>query len=107
MTGPADPPSLARLSNPAPPDAHPTAMPAAAPLHSAPLQSAQLQSAQLNPADLDTVYTTLCQTLTTLGEAQAPLMLARLALLALSETADAPTALRWIAAAAEGLPPAG
>lgn len=102
MTGPADPPSLARPSNPAPPAAHPTAMPAAAPLHSAPLQSAQL-----NPADLDTVYTTLCQTLTTLGEAQAPLMLARLALLALSETADAPTALRWIAAAAEGLPPAG
>ena len=97
MTGPADPPSLARPSNPAPPGAHPTAMPAAAPLH----------PAQLYPADLDTVYTTLCQTLTTLGEAQAPLMLARLALLALSETADAPTALRWIAAAAEGLPPAG
>ena len=97
MTPPADPPALAMLSSPAPPAALPTAMPAAVPL----------SPAQLNPADLDTVYTTLCQTLTTLGEAQAPLVLARLALLALSETGDAPTALRWIAAAAEGLPPAG
>lgn len=61
----------------------------------------------LSPTDLDAVYTELCQALTTLGEPQAPLMLARFALLAITELDDADTARRLIAAAADGLGPTG
>lgn len=64
-------------------------------------------TAALSPTDLDAVYTELCQTLTTLGEPQAPLMLARFALLAITELGDAATARRLMAAAAEGLGPTG
>lgn len=49
--------------------------------------------------DLDVVYTTLCKTLTTEGEAQAPLYLARLALLCMTELNDTQTALSLIEAA--------
>lgn len=39
----------------------------------------------MTDSDLDLVYTTLCKTLTNEGEAQAPLYLARLAMLCLTE----------------------
>jgi hypothetical protein len=38
----------------------------------------------MTDSDLDLVYTTLCKTLTNEGEAQAPLYLARLAMLGLT-----------------------
>ncbi|WP_144141917.1 hypothetical protein [Paraburkholderia sp. BCC1884] len=53
----------------------------------------------MNDSDLDLVYTTLCRTLTTEGEAQAPLYLARLALLCMTELGDAHRALSLIEAA--------
>lgn len=53
----------------------------------------------MNDSDLDLVYTTLCKTLTTEGEAQAPLYLARLALLCLTELGDAQRAVSLIEAA--------
>jgi hypothetical protein len=49
--------------------------------------------------DLDLVYTTLCKTLTKEGEAQAPLYLARLALLCMTELDDPQRALTLIDAA--------
>lgn len=54
----------------------------------------------MTDTELDLVYTTLCKTLTDLGEAQAPLYLARLALLALHRLGDAPTALALVQDAA-------
>lgn len=57
----------------------------------------------MTDSDLDLVYTTLCKTLTTEGEAQAPLYLARLALLFLTELDDPQRALTLIEAAK--LPP--
>lgn len=57
----------------------------------------------MNDAELDQVYTQLCRTMTTLGEAQATLYLARLALLALHRLGDAPTALALVDSAAQGL----
>lgn len=53
----------------------------------------------MNDSDLDLVYTTLCKTLTTEGEAQAPLYLARLALLCMTELGDAQRAVSLIEAA--------
>ena len=53
----------------------------------------------MTDSDLDVVYTTLCKTLTTEGEAQAPLYLARLALLCMTELNDAQRALSLIEAA--------
>ncbi|MEX3762318.1 hypothetical protein [Paraburkholderia phenoliruptrix] len=53
----------------------------------------------MTDSDLDRVYTALCQTLTTEGEAQAPLYLARLALLFITELDDAQRALSLIEAA--------
>ncbi len=57
----------------------------------------------MNAEDLDTVYTALCQAMTTVGEAQAPILLARFALLAIVEIADADRLRQLIAAAAEDL----
>lgn len=57
----------------------------------------------MNDADLDATYTQLCRTMTALGEAQAPLYLARFALLALTEIGDRATVERLIADAATGL----
>jgi hypothetical protein len=54
-------------------------------------------------ADLDASYTNLCKTMTTLGEAQVPLFLARFALLAIDRIGDAHAAEQLIAAAADGL----
>lgn len=53
---------------------------------------------------LDAVYTALCATMTTLGEPNAPLFLARFALLAIESIGDAQAVERLIAAAAEDLP---
>ena len=53
----------------------------------------------MTDSDLDLVYTTLCKTLTTEGEAQAPLYLARLALLCMTELDDTQRALSLIDAA--------
>ena len=53
----------------------------------------------MTDSDLDLVYTTLCKTLTTEGEAQTPLYLARLALLCMTELDDAQRALSLIDAA--------
>lgn len=60
--------------------------------------------AEMSAAELDAVYTGLCSTLTDLGQAQAPLFLARLAMLALSHIGDADVAQGLIAAAAQDLP---
>jgi hypothetical protein len=57
----------------------------------------------LSEADLDTSYTELCHTMTSLGEAQAQLFLARFALLALSRLDKATQAQALIDAAAQGL----
>ena len=49
--------------------------------------------------ELDTVYTALCKTMTAVGEARAPLYLARFAMLAIAALDDAPKALSLITAA--------
>jgi hypothetical protein len=53
----------------------------------------------MTDSDLDLVYTTLCKTLTAEGEAQAPLYLARLVLLCMTELDDPQRALSLIEAA--------
>ena len=53
--------------------------------------------------DLDLVYTSLCQTMTVLGETQISLFLARFAMLAITRCGDAATAQQLIKAAATGL----
>ncbi|WP_345816321.1 hypothetical protein AAGS40_18985 [Paraburkholderia sp. PREW-6R] len=53
----------------------------------------------MTDSDLDLVYTTLCNALTQQGEGQAPLYLARLAMLCITEFDDAPRALALIEAA--------
>ena len=57
----------------------------------------------MTDSELDAVYTQLCNTMTALGEAQAPLFLARLALLALTELGDSEAAQRLLADAARDL----
>jgi hypothetical protein len=59
----------------------------------------------MNDTDLDATYTRLCHTMTALGEPQAPLYLARFALLAMTQIADRPTVERLIAEAADSLAP--
>jgi hypothetical protein len=53
----------------------------------------------MTDSDLDRVYTALCHTLSAEGEADAPLYLARLALLCITELDDAQRALSLIEAA--------
>lgn len=53
----------------------------------------------MTDSELDTVYTALCKTMTGVGEARAPLYLARFALLAIAALDDAPKALSLIAQA--------
>lgn len=55
--------------------------------------------------ELDGVYTHLCQALGMQGQTQAPLMLARLALLLIDKLGDAPAAHALIDAAAQDLGP--
>lgn len=57
----------------------------------------------MTESELDNIYTQLCRTMTDLGEARAPLFLARLALLAINEIDDAVAAQRLIADASEGI----
>jgi hypothetical protein len=57
----------------------------------------------MTESELDTIYTQLCRTMTDLGEARAPLFLARLVLLAIGEIDDAAAAQRLIADAREGI----
>ncbi|WHZ12826.1 MAG: hypothetical protein OJF60_003267 [Burkholderiaceae bacterium] len=54
----------------------------------------------------DAIYTALCNTMTGLGEANAPLFLARFALLAIERLDDAEDAQRLIDAAAADMQPA-
>ena len=60
----------------------------------------------MTDTELDAVYTRLCKTMTVLGEPQAPLFLARFALLAIERIGDPTAAQRLIDAAAEDLAPA-
>lgn len=57
----------------------------------------------MTDSELDTVYTRLCKTMTELGEPNAPLFLARFALLAIDRIGNAQTALGLIDAAREDL----
>ena len=61
----------------------------------------------MSPAELDQVYSTLCRTMTRLGESNAPLFLARLSLLAIERLGDGGTALGLIESAAEDIDGAG
>ncbi len=61
----------------------------------------------MTDTQLDTLYTSLCKTMTRLGEPQAPLFLARFALLAVERIDDPAATQALIDAAAEGLQPAG
>ncbi|WP_027778546.1 hypothetical protein [Paraburkholderia caledonica] len=53
----------------------------------------------MTDSDLERIYTTLCQNITAEGEAQAPLYLARLALLCITELGDMQRAMSLIEAA--------
>jgi hypothetical protein len=56
---------------------------------------------RLQPAELDAVYTSLCKTLTRIGEPASPLFLARFALLAMERIGDATVIEALIADAAD------
>ncbi|MDR3097970.1 MAG: hypothetical protein LBV73_12965 [Paraburkholderia sp.] len=58
----------------------------------------------MTDSELDTVYTRLCKTMTELGEANAPLFLARFALLAVERIGNAQAALGLIDAARDDMP---
>ncbi|NUZ08345.1 hypothetical protein [Piscinibacter koreensis] len=55
--------------------------------------------------ELDAIYTRLCTTMTALGEADAPLFLARFALLATVRIGDADVVSRLVDEAARNLTP--
>ena len=57
----------------------------------------------MTDSELDTVYTRLCKTMTELGEAHAPLFLARFALLAIDRIGNADVAMHLVADAREGM----
>ncbi len=57
----------------------------------------------MTDSELDAVYTRLCKTMTQLGENQAPLFLARFAMLAIDRLGDAAVAQQLIDAAAEDM----
>jgi len=57
----------------------------------------------MTDSELDTVYTQLCKTMTELGEAHAPLFLARFALLAIDRIGDADAVMHLVADAREGM----
>ncbi|MFX1676583.1 hypothetical protein PWR63_30760 [Paraburkholderia sp. A2WS-5] len=58
----------------------------------------------MTDSDLDNVYTQLCKTMTQLGEANAPLFLARFAMLAIDTIDDPTIALSLIENASAGMP---
>jgi hypothetical protein len=57
----------------------------------------------MTDAELDTVYTRLCRTMTQVGEENAPMFLARFALLAIERIGDADVSLKLIEAAGDGV----
>jgi hypothetical protein len=57
----------------------------------------------MTDSELDLVYTRLCKTMTQLGEASAPLFLARFALLAIGRIGDAGEVMALIGDASEGM----
>jgi hypothetical protein len=57
----------------------------------------------MKDTELDTVYTQLCRTMTTLGQDKAQLYLARFALLAIRQIDDPEAALRLIRDAADDM----
>ena len=57
----------------------------------------------MTDAELDTVYTRLCRTMAQVGEANAPMFLARFALLAIERIGDADVSLKLIEAAGDGV----
>ncbi|WP_434664526.1 hypothetical protein P5W99_28100 [Paraburkholderia sp. A3BS-1L] len=58
----------------------------------------------MTDSNLDNVYTQLCKTMTQLGEANAPLFLARFAMLAIDTIDDPTIALSLIENASAGMP---
>ncbi len=58
----------------------------------------------MTDSELDAAYTQLCQTMTRLGQANVSLYLARFALLAMTQIADAQVVQRLLDAAALDLP---
>ena len=57
----------------------------------------------MTDSELDAVYTRLCKTMTRLGENNAPLFLARFAMLAIDRIADGEVAQQLVDAAAEDI----
>ena len=57
----------------------------------------------MTDSELDAIHTRLCQTMTQLGENNAPLFLARFAMLAIDRIADGEVAQQLIDAAAEDI----
>jgi hypothetical protein len=57
----------------------------------------------MKDSELDAVYTQLCRTMTDLGVDNAPLYLARFALLAIQRIDDPEAAMRLVAEAADGM----
>ena len=57
----------------------------------------------MTDSELDAVYTRLCKTMTQLGENNAPLFLARFAMLAIERIADGEVAQQLVDAAAEDM----
>ncbi len=57
----------------------------------------------MTDSELDAVYTRLCKTMTQLGENNAPLFLARFAMLAVDRIADGEVVQQLIDAAAEDI----
>lgn len=57
----------------------------------------------MTESELDTAYTYLCKTMTELGEARAPLFLARFALLAMTRIGDVDAVQRLTDAAAKDI----
>ncbi|MEG0920211.1 MAG: hypothetical protein RSD57_08235 [Comamonas sp.] len=59
----------------------------------------------LTETELDTAYTQFCHQMTALGEAQAPLFMARFALLAMQRVGDAQAVQQLITQAAKDMTP--
>jgi hypothetical protein len=58
----------------------------------------------MTDSDLDNVYARLCKAMTQVGEANAPLFLARFAMLAIDTIDDPAVALNLIDDASDGMP---
>ena len=59
----------------------------------------------LTDTELDAAYTQSCHQMTAVGEAEAPLFMARFALLAMRRIGDAPAVQQLIAQAAQDMAP--